>query len=67
MRSKITEPERLDEFIHSFSSYNSDSKAIVLRLVAQLGSVSQVASLTGLSERTIYEWMSQWNKKKQPD
>ena len=67
MRKKVTEPERLDNFIHSFSSYNSDSKAIVLRLVDQLGSVAQVVSLTGLSERTIYDWISEWNKKKNQD
>lgn len=60
MRNKVTEPERVDEFIHSFNSYNSDSKAIVLRLVNQLGNVSQVASLTGLSERTIYDWLGEW-------
>ena len=41
MRSKMTEPERLDKFIHSFSGYNSDSKAIILRLVDQLDSVAQ--------------------------
>jgi hypothetical protein len=43
MRNKINEPERLDTFIHSFSSYNSDSKATVVRLVDQLDSVSQAA------------------------
>lgn len=64
MRNKITEPERLDDFIQSFNSYNSDSKAIVLRLVNQLGNVSQVALLTGLPERTIYDWIGDWNKKK---
>ena len=64
MRSKIEEPERLERFINSYSSYNSDSKAIVLRLVAQFGNISQVASLTGISERTIYDWVGDWNKKK---
>lgn len=64
MRSKIEEPERLEKFINSYSSYNSDSKAIVLRLVAQIGNVQQVATLTGLSERTIYDWIGDWNKKK---
>lgn len=64
MRSKIDEPERLEKFIASYSSYNSDSKAIVLRLVAQLGNVGQVATLTGISERTIYDWIGDWNKKK---
>ena len=67
MRKKISEPERLDTFIHSFRSYNPDSKAIVLRMVDQLGSVAQVASLTGLSERTIYDWIGDWNKKKSQD
>lgn len=56
----IEEPERLEKFINSYSSYHPDSKAILLRLVAQFGNVSQVASLTGFSERTIYDWISDW-------
>ncbi|MDB5262473.1 MAG: hypothetical protein JWQ14_1754 [Adhaeribacter sp.] len=64
MRIKVDEPERLEAFIGSYSTYNSASKAIVLRLVAQLGNVSQVSSLTGVSARTIYDWIGDWNKKK---
>ncbi|GAA4439535.1 hypothetical protein GCM10023188_35980 [Pontibacter saemangeumensis] len=64
MRSKVEEPERLEKFINSYSSYHSDSKAIVLRLVSQIGNVQQVATLTGVSERTIYDWTGDWNKKK---
>lgn len=64
MHIKIDEPERLDQFITDYCSYHEDSKAIVLRLVNQLGNVAQVSALTGVAERTIYDWIGDWNKKK---
>ena len=64
MRKKVEEPERLDRFIQSFRSYHQDTKGVILRLVDQLGDVSEVSKLTGIAERTIYTWLKAWNKKK---
>ncbi|WP_394342028.1 helix-turn-helix domain-containing protein [Spirosoma pollinicola] len=44
--------------------YSDDFKALSLKLIQQGHSVKEVATLTGVSQPTLYEWLANWNKKK---
>lgn len=60
----INEPERLARFMHSFGqSHSDDFKALVLYLIHQ-SDVETVASQIGIAASTLYDWQSDWNKKK---
>jgi len=60
----ISEPERLERFMHSFNENHSDDfKALVLHLISNLD-ITAVFQQTGLAESTLYDWQSDWNKKK---
>jgi transposase-like protein len=63
----ISEPERLAKFMHSFDQNHSDDfKALVLHLIHQ-SNVEIVSAQTGISQSTLYDWQSDWNKKKSSD
>lgn len=63
----ISEPERLAKFMHSFDQNHSDDfKALVLHLIHQ-SNVETVSAQTGISQSTLYDWQSDWNKKKSLD
>lgn len=60
----ISEPERLECFMHSFNENHSDDfKALVLHLISN-SDITVVSQQTGLAESTLYDWQSDWNKKK---
>lgn len=63
-RVTISEPERLERFMHSFNeNHSEDFKALVLHLILS-SDITTVSKQTGLSESTLYDWQSDWNKKK---
>lgn len=64
MRKKVTEPERLDNYLVNYGDNNDDFKALVLKLLASCDDVEKVRQLTGVPSATIYSWLAEWNKKK---
>lgn len=62
--AQVDEPSRLQAFINDRPTYSDDFKALSLKLIQQGQPVEEVASLTGVSQPTLYEWLSNWNKKK---
>lgn len=62
--AQIDDPSRLQAFMNNRACYSEEFKALALRLIQQGQSVQQVATLTGVSQTTLYEWLSNWNKKK---
>lgn len=63
-RIEISEPERLERFMHSFDNHHSeDFKALVLHLVNQ-SDVETIANQLNLATSTLYDWQADWNKKK---
>lgn len=40
-----------------------DFKALVVKLVEELGSVSKMSDLTDVPKRNIHDWLEDWNKK----
>lgn len=61
---QVDEPTRLQAFINNRPTYSDDFKALSLKLIQQGQSVEQVATLTGISQPTLYEWLTNWNKKR---
>ena len=60
----ISEPERLERFMNSFhENHSEDFKALVLHLISNSDFVT-VSHQTGIAESTLYDWQSDWNKKK---
>lgn len=64
MRKKVTEPERLDNYLINYGDNNDDFKALVLKLLASCDDVEKVHQLTGVPSATIYSWLAEWNKKR---
>lgn len=62
----ISEPDRLLRFMNSFREAHSDDfKALVLHLISQ-SDIESVSLQTGVPSSTLYDWQSDWNKKKSP-
>jgi hypothetical protein len=60
----INEPERLLRFMNSFhESHSEDFKALVLHLISQ-SDIESVSLLTNVPVSALYDWQSNWNKKK---
>ena len=60
----ISEPERLLRFMNSFKeNHNEDFKALVLHLISQ-SDIETVSLQTNVPVSTLYDWQSDWNKKK---
>lgn len=60
----ISEPERLLRFMNSFNENHSDDfKALVLHLISQ-SDIETVSLQTSVPVSTLYDWQSDWNKKK---
>jgi hypothetical protein len=60
----ISEPERLLRFMNSFHENHSDDfKALVLHLKSQ-SYIESVSLQTSVPVSTLYDWQSDWNKKK---
>ena len=60
----ISEPERLERFMHSFNeNHSEDFKALTLHLIS-ISDISTVSNQTGIAKSTLYDWQSDWNKKK---
>ncbi len=67
MRKLVEDAHLLDEFIQEQPTYSSDFKALVIKLLDQQQNVEQVATLTNVPIRTLYQWLSDWNQfKKKP-
>jgi len=62
--AQVDEPTRLQAFINNRPAYSEDFKALSLKLIQQGQSVEEVATLTGVSQPTLYQWLTNWNKKK---
>ena len=62
-RVEIKEPLLLEEYL-SGPERSEDLKALVLKLVVQLGDVEGVSKLTGIARSTIYHWIREWNRKR---
>ena len=63
-RVVISEPERLERFMHSFNeNHSEDFKALVIHLISN-SDITTVSKQTGLAESALYDWQSDWNKKK---
>jgi len=61
----IDEPARLDRFVKSFgASHSEDFKGLVLRLVESGQSLESVSALSGVSLSTLYDWVKDWNEKR---
>lgn len=59
---KLKYRELLDEFLEEQSSYSADFKALVLRIYVREGEdIAKTVSLTGVSETSLRNWVSQWN------
>ena len=59
---KLDSPEILDEFLAEQAQYSADFKALVLRIYVQnKENIQETISLTGVSERSLYTWISAWN------
>lgn len=65
--AQVEEPLRLQAFMNARSAYSEDFKALVLKLIQQGQAIAEIASLTGVSSPTLYEWLENWNKKKKLD
>ncbi len=67
---ELDDPELLDEFLREQPSYSADFKALVLRLCHKhKGDLGEITTLTGVPERTLYQWIADWNEasiKKKP-
>lgn len=64
-RIEVTEPERLSRFVSSFgSNHGQDFKGLIIKMIASGQPLEQVASLSGVSVSTLYEWIKEWNEKK---
>jgi hypothetical protein len=60
----ISEPERLLRFMNSFhENHGDDFKALVLHLKSQ-SYIESVSLQTSVPVSTLYDWQSDWNKKK---
>jgi len=60
----ISEPERLLRFMTSFDKNHSDDfKALVLHLISQ-SDIETVSLQTSVPVSTLYDWQSDWDKKK---
>lgn len=64
MRKKIEEPERLDGFLQGIRDKSQDFKALVIKLCYEINDVERVSELTNVPISTIYDWLEEWNKKK---
>lgn len=63
-RIKISEPARLRRFMESFhENHSEDFKALVLHLIS-ISDINTVSLQTGVPPSTLYDWQSDWNKKK---
>ncbi len=63
---RVDDADLLDEVLTETTDYSSDLKAVVLRMIQQqAGNVEAVATQTGLSLSTIYQWLSRWNQQQQ--
>ena len=69
-RVVISEPERLERFMHSFNENHSEERgtpprfrALVIHLISN-SDITTVSKQTGLAESALYDWQSDWNKKK---
>ena len=64
MRKNIEEPERLDRFLQGIRDKGQDFKALVIKLCYEINDVERVSGLTTVPVSTIYDWLNEWNKKK---
>lgn len=63
---RVDDPGLLDEVLTQTIDYSPDLKALVLRMIHQhQGDVEAVATQTGFSLSTIYQWLSRWNQQQQ--
>ncbi len=60
-RVEIKKPECLETYLN-VTDHSEDFKALVLRMVVQMGDVQKVAELTGVPRSTIYHWIEGWNR-----
>lgn len=66
--ARVDEPDRLNRYIKNFGDHNEDFKALVLRFLFEYdNNVAKVAAITHVPERTVYDWLQDWNKKKSQD
>jgi transposase-like protein len=64
---KISEPDRLFLFMESFhENHSEDFKALALHLVSK-SDIETVSKQIGVPISTLYDWQSDWNKKKNWD
>lgn len=63
---RVDDANLLTEVLDETSTYSTDLKALVLRMIhQQQGNVEQVATLTGLPKATLYDWLARWNQAQQ--
>ena len=66
-RVHVDEPDRLSRFMNNRKSYSEEFKCVALKMHAEGQSVEEVCVFLGISEVTLYNWISEWNKKKKAD
>lgn len=60
---RVDDADLLDEVLAETPSYSLDLKALVLRMIhQQQGNLDVVATQTGLSKATLYNWLADWNR-----
>lgn len=64
MREKIEEPERLERFLQEIRDKSQEFKALIIKLCYEINDVERVSELTNVPISTIYDWLEEWNKKK---
>ena len=63
MRVIVEEPEKLEKYLEKREKA-TEVKALILKMVVELKDIKQVAKIAGVTEQTIYEWIEEWNKKR---
>jgi len=63
MRKEVEDVYLLDDFLASQKDKSRDFKALTIKLLHQVGNVSEVSKFTNVPEQTIYDWLDEWSKK----
>jgi len=61
--ARVDEPELLKDYLETHRSNSDEFRALVIRLVSELGDVSVVSRITTVPMAIMYQWFDSWNKK----
>ena len=61
---RVKNPKKLDKILIETKDKSEDFKALTLKLVNNLSSITEVAKLIGVDDSTISLWLEKWNSGK---